>query len=83
MMQTTTTMINTVIAVLMSRAASFGMKVPISPPLPPVMKLRSEGRIGSPRRVILMRFATENTIAIAEKTAVAIQNRLKRKTSTR
>lgn len=82
-MQMTAIQISILTAPFTSGMLSSGMKEPISPPLPPVMKLRSEGRIGSLRSSILIWFATENTTTIAENSAVAVQKRLSRNTNTR
>ena len=55
----------------------------ISPPSPLDRKLRSEGRIGSLRSIILILFATAYTLIVMANTAVATQNRLMTNTSTK
>ena len=61
----------------------FGMNEVISPPLPLDRKLRSEGRIGSLRSIILILFVTAYTLIVMANTAVATQNRLITNTSTK
>lgn len=81
--QITVSQTSIVIVPLTSGRLPAGMNEAISPPLPLDRKLRSDGRIGSLRRSILMLFATAYTLIVMPNTAVATQKRFSTNTITR